>query len=495
MSRIQFTKSVDALLRGAGSLALVASEKALRDGTVLRRLPAELRRVAAELVGDARAGEVGAGASSLSGVPAPRRLALAVLPDRVSRHNAPSRAEAARRTLAGLNLGERSDAGSAVWFGLDDPEHYLPLANALGRALPLYSRKTGSSKAPNGVPKGDVKVLAVGRDGEPVAPSARLKAVVGEAREVARLVDTPPSELHPAAFQAAAWKAVVGLTGVTKKALVGGELLRAGLGGIHAVGRSALEAPRMLLLSLPGGHGRGRKHVALVGKGITFDTGGLSLKVGGGMFGMKADMGGAAAVLGAFCALARVGCPHRLSAVLCIAENAIGPSSYKVDDVLTLHSGKTVEINNTDAEGRLLLADGVSYAARVLKADVVIDAATLTGAQLVATGKRHAAVVSNEASLEAALVAAGTRSGDLVHPLIFAPELYKEEFKSNVADMRNSVGDRNNAQSSCAAQFVHWHVEDTGVTWGHVDMAGPAFVDRRATGFGVALLEEVVRGL
>ena len=210
---------------------------------------------------------------------------------------------------------------------------------------------------------------------------------------------------------------------------------------------------------------------------------------------MKADMGGAAAVLGAFRALVEAGCQHRLTALLCMAENAIGPEAYKLDDVLTFHSGKTVEINNTDAEGRLALGDGVSYAARVLKADVILDAATLTGAQLIATGKKHAAVVTNDETLEELLVDAGRASGDLTHPLPFAPEFYKRELKSTIADMRNSVADRMNAQSSCAAQFIYWHVEDTDVRWGHIDMAGPAFIDRRATGYGVALLEEAVRRL
>jgi probable aminopeptidase NPEPL1 len=135
----------------------------------------------------------------------------------------------------------------------------------------------------------------------------------------------------------------------------------------------------------------------------------------------------------------------------------------------------------------------VSYAARVLKADVVIDAATLTGAQLIATGKLHAGLVSNDADLELLMIEAGRLSGDLVHPLPFAPELYKKEFASLVADMKNSVADRMNAQSSCAAQFVYWHIEDAGVKWAHVDLAGPAFPAGRGTGFGVGLLSETVR--
>jgi len=205
-------------------------------------------------------------------------------------------------------------------------------------------------------------------------------------------------------------------------------------------------------------------------------------------------MGGAAAVLGAFAALAHKP-PCRLSLLLCLAENAIGPLAYKPDDILTLHSGKTVEINNTDAEGRLLLADGCSYAARVLKADVVLDAATLTGAQGVATGDLHAAVVCDDERIEQALLAAGRETGDLCWPLPCVPEFYRSEFASPIADMRNSVKNRSNAQVSCAAEFVHWHLDGTKVRWGHVDLAFPAFRGDRGTGYGVALLDAAVRRL
>ncbi len=204
---------------------------------------------------------------------------------------------------------------------------------------------------------------------------------------------------------------------------------------------------------------------------------------------------GAAAVLGAFRALVALEAPVQLSLVLCLAENAVGPGAFKPDDILKMHSGKTVEINNTDAEGRLVLADGCSYAARILGADTVIDAATLTGAQLIATGMMHAAVVSNDASLEQQLIESGFRSGDLVHPLPFAPEFYKAEFKSPVADMRNSVKNRSNAQSSCAAQFIYNHLDGLQIRWGHIDLAGPAFRNDRGTGFGVALLTDLVQRL
>ena len=234
------------------------------------------------------------------------------------------------------------------------------------------------------------------------------------------------------------------------------------------------------------------KHIALVGKGITYDTGGLNLKISGNMSTMKCDMGGSAAVLGAFRVLAGQGSKHTISLIMCMAENAIGPDSYKPDDVIDMHSGKTVEINNTDAEGRLLLADGVSYASRVLECDVVIDAATLTGAQLITTGKLHGAVFSNDAELEAVMIESAYRSGDLAHPMLFVPELLQEEFRSRIADMRNSVSNRMNAQSSCAAQFVYSHMAGTRARWCQIDLAGPAFPFGRGTGYGVALLADAV---
>jgi probable aminopeptidase NPEPL1 len=284
-------------------------------------------------------------------------------------------------------------------------------------------------------------------------------------------------------------------SGVEIEEIIGDELIQRGLGGIHAVGRAASSAPRMLIASYTPPEFEGQRHVALVGKGVTYDTGGLHIKPRGGMEGMKCDMGGAAAVLGAFRVLVHNRCRHRVSLVLCVAENAIGPTAYKPDDILTMHSGKTVEINNTDAEGRLLLADGCSYAARVLGADIILDAATLTGAQGVATGDLHAAVVSYDDAVEQALLDAGKATGDLCWPLPFAPEFYRSEFKSPIADMRNSVKNRANAQSSCAAIFVHWHLDGTKVRWGHVDLAFPAMRSDRGTGFGVALLADAVRRL
>ena len=312
-------------------------------------------------------------------------------------------------------------------------------------------------------------------------------------RLAARLVDTAPEDMKTANFEKEARAAVKGLAGVKVTSIVGDKLLAKKMGGIHAVGRTATVPPRLLMLEYKP---RGAKRtIALVGKGVVYDTGGLSLKVGGSMPNMKCDMGGAAAVLGAFLTLVADKVKDRVVMLACLAENAIGANAYRPDDILEMHSGKTVEINNTDAEGRLVLADGVSYAARDLKADVIIDAATLTGAALITTGPVVSCALSNRAGLESLAVECGKDTGDLTFPILFLPEFFKREFSSRVADMKNSVKNRMNAQSSCSGIFIHNHIEDVGTPWIHLDIAGPAFRDGRGTGYGVGLIREMAKRL
>jgi probable aminopeptidase NPEPL1 len=493
VSRLELVRGWFAARSAPDSLLVLAPRDVARDADFLAAAPAQvpvatLRRLAATLEpGDN--GAVGASLVEAVGRGRPSGLAhveLAVLPDRVSRHNAPSRAEAVRRSTA---AAKRPGVEGMIVVVVDDPSHALAVANAVGRAMPLLTLK---SKVPAGARR-RTALLIVDHAGNPISCDAELGAIVAANRDAARLVDIPPTDLDPAALAREARAQLRGIRGVRVTEIAGAALLRKGLRGLHAVGRCARSEPRLLIATVTPRGARG-PHVALVGKGLTYDTGGLHLKARGSMETMKGDMGGAAAVLGAFRVLARRA-PCRITLVLCIAENAIGPAAYKPDDVLVMHSGKTVEINNTDAEGRLVLADGISYAVRVLGAEVVLDAATLTGAQMVATGLNHAAVVSNDADLEALFVECGRTSGDLVHPLPFVPEFYRQEFASPLADLRNSVKDRNNAQSSCAAQFIYEHIADTSARWLHVDLAGPSWRDQRGTGFGVALFSVAVRAL
>ncbi len=486
---LSFTDSIHRLLRGARTLTVAAPSKVL----TAKRFPSGLldkrtRDLVFALAKESSPGDRGRVESSLR-TSKPERVAAGLLPDAVSRYNSPSRADAIRHVISCAPL--RKKGKNAVIVLVDDATHALAAANAIGRALPQFDRHSKASPH-------RVEALIATTGGTVVFPDAWLDATVQATRDSAELVDTPPSELNPEAFAKRATEVLRAIPGVKVRQLSGKALVEAGLGGIHGVGKGASSAPRLVIATYEP-EGATGPHVALVGKGVCFDTGGLHLKGRGFMEGMKSDMGGAAAVLGAFRVLASQGTPRKITLLLAMAENAIGPASYKPDDILTLHSGKTVEINNTDAEGRLLLADACSYAARELSADVIFEAATLTGAQLIATGLLHAAVVSNDGPLEQMVVDAGRRVGDLAHPLPFAPELFRREFESKVADMTNSVANRMNAQSSCAAQFVYNHIEDAPGAgrrrFCHVDLAGPAFPHHRGTGYGVALLAEAVREL
>ena len=406
-----------------------------------------------------------------------QKLLIGLLPESCSRHNSPTRAWAVPP------LARAAEGDTVVLLCLDKPEYAPALSRAVARSLPLYDATT-TRHDPRTVR------LFVEHQGEPTG--AGLQAGMDAVRFAGRLVDTPTNALHTTAFVAEA-RAVAERTGAELTVIDGEALQTAGFGGLWAVGKAAVHGPALVSLRhQPEGATR---EVAWVGKGIVYDTGGLSIKDKLGMVGMKGDMGGAAAVLAAFEAAVALGVDYTITAVLCLAENAVGPDAVRPDDIIRMYSGKTVEINNTDAEGRLVLADGLAWVCEAHNPDLVIDLATLTGAALVATGKLHAAIVSNDEDLERAAVEAGLASGEPVFPILFAPELLRKEFRSTVADMRNSVKDRNNAQSSCAAQFIHNHLPEPAPPWLHIDLAGPAHdADSRGTGFGVGLLLAIGAG-
>ncbi|XP_051986334.1 probable aminopeptidase NPEPL1 [Xyrauchen texanus] len=409
--------------------------------------------------------------------------AVAALPSRVSRHNSPSSAHFLTRLVrtclpAGnirciVMVCEQSDVFAS--------------ACAIARAFPVFSRRSTSSRRTE-KKHVTVEFITVGQDNDPLEVSTLecLATAADGIRLAARIVDTPCSEMNTDNFLEEI-KAVGNELGITQTIIRGEELKQKGFGGIYGVGKAAQHPPALAVLShTPSG---ATQTIAWVGKGIVYDTGGLSIKGKTTMPGMKRDCGGAAAVLGAFKATVKQGFKDNLHAVFCLAENAVGPTATRPDDIHTLYSGKTVEINNTDAEGRLVLSDGVVYASKDLSADIILDMATLTGAQGISTGKYHAAVMTNNEQWEAACVRAGRSSGDLAHPLVYCPELHFSEFTSAVADMKNSVADRENAQSSCAGLFIGSHLGfDWPGIWVHVDIASPVHAGERATGFGVALL-------
>ena len=219
--------------------------------------------------------------------------------------------------------------------------------------------------------------------------------------------------------------------------------------------------PRMIIMTYtPEDYKKDMEHISLCGKGVVYYTYGLSLKSKAGMCGMKHDMGGSDGVLGGFQAAVEIKASKKVTLILAIVENAIGPDAVWNDDILTMKSGKMVEINNTDAEGRLVLYDCVSHASNIIDGvDVILDMATLTGAQLVCTGKKHSVILAKTTKIEERTMKCGLKSGDLVYPMLYAPELLKSEFSSVVADMKNSVKDRGNAKYSCAGYFIDSHID------------------------------------
>ena len=449
-----------------------------------QNLPSEIRRASEPLLDELKAGDAGAMVSTRVLDPG-LRLTVVGLADVASRHNHRMHPHALSKMLRTTNRPE----ARFILMVVDDYSDALAMVAAAARALPGFSRKTERGGEPQ-----RVRLAFFGTEltGEQLDA---LQVIAEEVRYAARLVDMPAAELHTESFTELARQTAT-LLGTEVSVLEGETLAHAGLGGLWGVGKAATRGPSLVILeAMPTKPSADTRTIALVGKGIVYDTGGLSIKTKTGMPGMKADMGGAAAVLAGFRALMRRGTHHRVIAILCLAENAVGPDATRPDDILTMYSGKTVEVNNTDAEGRLVLADGVAYAQRHFQPDYIIDVATLTGAQLVATGQRHAAAVSNQGDLEALAVAVGLETGDLVHPLPYCPEFFRAEFKSEVADLKNSVKNRANAQSSCAGQFIAEHLGDFAGGWLHLDIAGPSTDAERGTGFGTVLLTELVNRL
>lgn len=467
-------------LKDAKTVVICGRYSALKKRSYEQLLSAVAQTHIAHLLESLKPGDSGAMASSF--VPENHQTIYVIaVADKASRHNHSLHPHAITARLRSTN----HETSRVVLTLLEREDDALVATNAVARSLPTFSRKTDV-----GDRQETVRLSFIGR--EPDAERlAQLQIAAEEVRYAARLVDMPTAELHTESFTELARQSAT-LLGADVSVLHGESLAHAGLGGLWGVGKAATRGPALVILEhVPSKPRPETRTVALVGKGIVYDTGGLSIKGKTGMPGMKADMGGAAAVLAAFRALVRRDAHHRVVAFLCLAENAVGPESTRPDDILTMYSGRTVEVNNTDAEGRLVLADGVAYAQRHFNPDFIIDVATLTGAQLVATGARHGAIVSNNAELEGMAVELGLSTGDFVHPLPYCPEFFRREFKSVVADMKNSVKDRMNAQSSCAAQFIAEHLAGYEGPWLHMDIAGPATEGERGTGFATTLLTEL----
>ncbi len=269
------------------------------------------------------------------------------------------------------------------------------------------------------------------------------------------------------------------------------ELKAKGLNLLLAVNQASNKGPKLIIVRYNGGK-KNKGHTAIIGKGMTFDTGGLNLKPSGSIETMKIDMSGAAAVCGVLKNVMALGIKKNLLFVLGIAENSIGPAAYKPGDVITGYAGKSVEIGNTDAEGRLVLADAFAYVVKNYKPAKMIDLATLTGACVAALGFDYSGLFSNSDELARQLLEASESSDDRAWRLPVYPEL-KEYIKSPIADLKNTSNIKGGGAST-AAEFLHQFTE--GTTWAHLDIAGSAYAQgsgrmyygHGATGAGVRLL-------
>jgi leucyl aminopeptidase len=300
----------------------------------------------------------------------------------------------------------------------------------------------------------------------------------------------PSEDKSPAWFARRVERAAAGRTGLRVKVRAEAELATEGFGGILAVGGGSTRGPRLVELSWrPRGATR---HVVLVGKGITFDTGGICIKPREGMKLMRKDMGGAAAIIAATLGAAALGLPVRVTALAPLAENMVSGSAYRPGDVVRHYSGQTSEILNTDAEGRVVLADALGYAVRRLRPDLLVHLATLTGANAVSLGKRTAALYSDNDELAGALTRAGEAAGERMWRMPLTDD-YLEMIGSDVADLANSSD--GGAGSVTAALYLREFTGPARGRWAHLDMSAPSWADaadgelaKGATGWGTRTL-------
>jgi leucyl aminopeptidase len=396
------------------------------------------------------------------------------------------------RIAAAVAAGEagRLEASSIAW-ALPEGLGADAAADAIvtGTLLASYRFDRFKSGDGDGSPGLESLTLLGSGDAVDAAESARIAA---EAQNRARdLQSTPANFATPTDLAARAEEIAAASDSLSVEVFGRAELESKGMGGLLAVSQGGPQEPKLIVLRYAGGSG---PKLAFVGKGVTFDTGGISLKPGAGMHEMKMDMSGGAAVLESVAAIAELGLPLDLLAIVPSTENMPSGSAIKPGDVITQYNGTTVEVNNTDAEGRLILADALAYAVEQ-GAERIVDLATLTGAVVIALGSTYAAVISNDDALAEEVIRAGAETGELTWRLPLHPE-YKELMKGTVADLSN-LGKARKAGTITAGAFLEEFVGET--PWAHVDIAGTAwdvgrpYTGKDASGFGVRLLIELAR--
>ncbi|HEX6448413.1 MAG TPA: leucyl aminopeptidase [Trebonia sp.] len=360
------------------------------------------------------------------------------------------------------NDGKTDGASKTVTLALPARDAAEAEAVTVGALLGSYTfRKYRATPAP------DVAVTLL--TGEDTAAGVARGTVIAEAVNLARdLINTSPLDLPPADLAAEAER-VAAAKGIAIEVLAEDELKAGGFGGILAVGQGSSRPPRLVRLSYI--HPEATRTLAFVGKGITFDSGGLSLKPPKSMETMKSDMSGAAAALAATAAVADLGLPVNVVGYLCLAENMPGGAAQRPSDIIRIYGGKTVEVLNTDAEGRLVLADGLVRSGAD-NPDLVVDIATLTGAQVVALGDRTAGVMGSSDEVAAKVASVMRDIGEAAWPMPL-PRHLRKGLDSPVADLANVSGDRGGGML-VAGHFLREFVPD-GVAWAHLDIAGPAY--------------------
>jgi len=323
--------------------------------------------------------------------------------------------------------------------------------------------------------------------------NSRYAGVVDGVSLTRELVTEPANIIYPDTFVERVLESVKGV-GLEFEVLDRAAMAKLGMGALLGVAQGSVREPKMLILKWNGGKA-GETPVVFVGKGVTFDTGGISIKPAQNMEAMKWDMGGAGAVAGAMKALAARKAKANVVGICGLVENMPDGNAQRPGDVVTTMSGQTVEVINTDAEGRLVLSDAMTWAQKSFKPKVMIDLATLTGAMVISLGHEYAGIFSNDETLAGDLIKAAEASGDKLWRQPLA-EAYDRLIDSQIADMKN-VGPRE-AGSITAAQFLKRFVDD-GVAWAHLDIAGMAWSDKAsatydkgATGYGVRLLDQYI---
>ncbi|MEY4314239.1 MAG: hypothetical protein RIS93_819 [Actinomycetota bacterium] len=386
------------------------------------------------------------------------------------------------RRAAGAAARELSGNKSAS-FSLPHKSVVELAAIAEGAALGSYSFTDflGNSKKDQKDPLSIVNVVTKFTDTAQAKSAARRAEIIAEQTFLVRdLINTPPSHLTPDSF-CLQIKRLASKYGVKVEIINDAALRKGGYGGIIGVGQGSANPPRLLRVSYT--PSKAKKRYAFVGKGITFDTGGLALKPATGMEAMKADMSGAAAVVASVFAIAQLKLPIAVDAWAPLAENMVSDTATRPSDVITIYGGKTVEVLNPDAEGRLVLADALVKAAEVGKKsgglDGIIDVATLTGAQVVALGSRTSAVMTNDENFSGQFLTAANISGEAFWPMPLPVEL-RASLDSPIADIAN-IGDRMGGML-VAGLFLKEFI-DPQTPWLHLDIAGPAFNEKSAHGY------------